>query len=73
MQMVLEVSGNGEFENGGCNKKRTNSNGAKLVTGPASGDIIEIKALWARTYDEGVRIASPFFFRNEENIDREDL
>lgn len=78
-QMVLEIrssEGNVTFHDGFCNSKRTIRNRSKIVfdgltssSGSASAVRVELRAVWAETYSEGVRITDPFhFFIKKSNI-----
>jgi hypothetical protein len=77
-QMVLELRGGFTFKNGLCDGKRINTNTGAIVelsTTVANNvnfqnfnNIIQIVAVWSKSYSSGVKIAEPFFLTFNKNI-----
>jgi len=71
-QVILEINNPFMFENGKCgNESRSNSANAVKIKRLPSFDknehgTVKITALWAKSYNEGVKITDPFYLQLNE-------
>lgn len=65
--MVLEVLGGATFAGLSCRGSRSKTNGETLIISEEPQDI-EISAVWARSFAQGVQLVPPFHLKYEGSI-----